>query len=94
MTRFIAAVPLLLLATAARAAWVPSDIAAYTQRREACNHWGGEEPYDKARRAEINRAVAKLNCEALDADEKTLLRRYRSTPAWLNRIHAAKDALL
>jgi hypothetical protein len=93
MKRFIAAA-LLLLAPAARAAWSPPDIAAYVERREACNHWGGEEPYDKARLAEINRAVAKLNCGALDTDEKALLRRYRSTPALGKRIRAAKDALL
>lgn len=93
MKRFMA-VALLLLAPAAQAVWVPSDIAAYIERRKVCNHWGGEEPYDKPRAAEINRAMAKLRCGALDTDEKVLLRRYRSTPALLTRIRAAKDALL
>ena len=88
------AVALLLLAAAAQAAWVPSDIAAYIERRKACNHWGGEEPYGKARATEINRAMMKLNCGGLDADERMLLRRYRSTSAFLTRIRAAKDALL
>ena len=93
MKRFITAA-LLLLAPAARAAWIPSDIAAYVERRKACNHWGGEEPYDKARLAQINRAVAKLNCDALDADEKALLRRYRSTRILLDHIRAARGLLL
>lgn len=84
----------LLIAPAALAAWVPQDIAAYADRRKQCNHWGGEEGYDKARTAEINRAVAKLNCIALDADEKLLLRRYRSSPVLLKQIRTAKDALL
>ena len=84
---------LLLVPVAAAAAWTPPDIATYVQRRAGCNHWGGEEPYDKARHDEINRAVAKLSCNTLDDDEKALLRRYRSTPALLQRIRAARDAL-
>lgn len=84
----------LLLSPAAMAAWVPQDIVAYAGRRKQCNHWGGEEGYDKARAAEINRAVAKLNCNALDDDEKLLLRRYRSSPGLLKQIKTAKDALL
>ena len=85
---------LLLLATDALAAWMPHDIAAYAGRRKQCNHWGGEEGYDKARAAEINRAVSRLDCDALEVDEKRLLRRYRSSPALLKAIRAAKDALL
>jgi hypothetical protein len=84
----------LLLAPAAMAAWTPPDIAAYVQRRTACNHWGGEEPYDKARAAEITKAMAKLNCATIEADEKTLRRRYRHAPAQLEQIRAARDALL
>ncbi len=93
MKRFIP-VFALFLAGAAQAAWTPPDIAAYVERRKGCNHFGGEEPYDKARAAQINRAVAKLDCRALEADEKALLRRYRSTPAFLKQIRAARDALL
>jgi len=84
----------LLLTSVVAAAWTPPDIAAYVERRKGCNHFGGEEPYDKARREEINRAVAKLSCNALDGDEKALLRRYRHAPAQLQQIRAAKDTLL
>ena len=84
---------LLLVPVAAAAAWTPPDIVAYVQRRAGCNHWGGEEPYDKARAAEINKTMAKFSCNTLDADEKTLLRRYRSTPAFLQQIRAARQAL-
>jgi hypothetical protein len=83
----------LLLAPAAMAAWMPHDVAAYADRRKQCNHWGGEEGYDKARTAEINRAAAKLGCDALDADEKLLLRRYRSSPGLQQQIRSARDAL-
>lgn len=91
MIRFV---PLLLLFTVAPALAAPRDIAVYVDRRKACNHWAGEEPYDKARAAEINKAVAKLKCDALDGEEKVLLRRYRHSPARLKTIRAAKDALL
>jgi len=84
----------LLFVPAALAAWMPHDIAAYADRRKQCNHWGGEEGYDKARAAQINKAAAKLGCNTLDADEKRLLRRYRSSPPLLQTIRAARDALL
>jgi len=38
--------------------------------------------------------VAKLNCRAIEDDEKALLRRYRHAPAQLQQIRAAKNALL
>jgi hypothetical protein len=94
MNRFAPLLLLLILVPGAQAAPGPRDIAAYVERRKACNHWAGEEGYDKARMAEINRAVAQQNCLALDADEKKLLRRYRHAPARLKQIRAAKDALL
>jgi hypothetical protein len=95
MKRFaLALVAAACLCLPAAAAWTPPDIAAYAARRAQCDHWGGEEPYDKARAAEINRAVARLRCRALDADEKRLLARYRSTPAFLKQIRAARQVLL
>jgi len=94
MKRFIPLGLVVLTLTGAAAAWTPPDIAAYVERRKGCNHFGGEEGYDKARADEINRAAAKLNCNGLDADEKALLRRYRHAPAQLQEIRAAKDALL
>ena len=72
----------------------PRDVARYVERRAGCNHWAGEEGYDKARAAEINRNIRALKCEALDHDERRVQRRYRHSPATLRRIAAAKDALL
>jgi hypothetical protein len=68
---------LLLGAGAAHTAWIPQDVANHLQRRQMCNHWAGEEPYDKARAAEIAKAVNGLRCTTLDGDEKKLRRRYR-----------------
>jgi hypothetical protein len=73
-------------------AGTPHDVAAYTDRREGCNHWAGEEGYDAARRAEINKAIADLKCTALGRDEKILRHRYRHNPAVLGQIKKARDA--
>jgi hypothetical protein len=73
---------------------LPQNVARYIDRREGCNHWAGEEGYDAARRAEINRNIAALKCDRLDRDEQRLLHRYRHHPAIRDRIHAAHDALL
>lgn len=81
-------------------AWVSAgfatshDIASYIERRKACNHWLGEEGYDAARRAEINRHIRSLRCLVLDKQEKVLLHRYRHHPDITERIRAAHDALL
>ena len=54
----------------------PKTVRDFVARRLQCNHWGGEEPYDAARRREISRAVKTLRCNSLDRDEARLLRRY------------------
>ena len=70
------------------------DIADYAARRAGCNHWGGEEGYDAARRAEIAKAATALRCGQIDADESALLKRYGGRPELLQRIRAAHDKLL
>lgn len=79
---------------AASAAKPSSDIADYAARRAGCNHWGGEEGTDAARRAEINRAMAALKCGQIDQDEAALLQRYGGQPQQLQQIRAAHDRLL
>ena len=54
----------------------PKDIGAYAERRAECEHWGGEEPYDKARGREIAAAVRALRCSRLEADERVLRKKY------------------
>ena len=61
----------------------PREIGVFMKRRAECDHWGGEEPYDKDRLAEINRAVKPLRCDRLQADEKALRLKYVKRPAVL-----------
>jgi hypothetical protein len=65
----------------------PSDVVALVGRRLECQHWGGEEPYDAARRAEILAAVTRLKCGTLGADEEVL----RSQEGqWETVLHASR----
>jgi hypothetical protein len=73
------------------AAALPHAVSAYIDRRQGCNHWAGEEGYDAARRAEINKAIADLKCTALGRDERALRHRYRHNPAVLGQIKKARD---
>jgi hypothetical protein len=67
----------------------PADVGAYMDRAEGCWHFAGEEAYDAARRAEIDRALAELKCSSLKAEEATLRRKYARSPAALAAIDAA-----
>ena len=61
-------------------AGLPKDVAAVVTRHVVCNHWMGEEPYDKARAREIDRAMRQSKCDSLAADETALRKRYADDP--------------
>ena len=69
----------------------PPDLRAVIERRLGCNHWGGEEPYDAERAAQINAAVVKLRCRALERDEARMRARHARHPARLRLLRAAQD---
>lgn len=69
----------------------PAPVRAFIQRRDECEHWGGEEPYDKARRREIEAAVRDLRCTALDRDEAALKRRYAARPDLIDLMERAAN---
>jgi hypothetical protein len=80
MARFVLAMVMVLGGLSCALA-APRDVARYIGRREGCNHWAGEEGYDAARRAEINKAIDDLRCTVLDKDGQVLRHRYRHSPA-------------
>ncbi len=55
---------------------LPTDVQKFLERREGCDHWRGEEPYDDQRRAEINKNACEL-CTGTDAQLSTLKRKYK-----------------
>ncbi|WP_338664373.1 hypothetical protein VQH23_04235 [Pararoseomonas sp. SCSIO 73927] len=80
MIRLLPAALLALLATPAPAAELPRDVAAFTARRDRCDHFRGEESDDPARAAEIARALDR-NCRGTDAELARLKRRHAGNPA-------------
>ncbi|MCW5746449.1 MAG: hypothetical protein KIT36_09645 [Alphaproteobacteria bacterium] len=70
---------------------LPRDASALVYRIVGCNHWGGEEPYDDARKAEIDKAMRELDCDRLDRDEADLRRRHAGDPAVLKALDQAKE---
>ena len=81
-------------AQAKPAAKPSQDIADYAARRAGCNHWGGEEGMDAARRTQINNAMTGLKCGQIDQDEAGLLHRYSGQPQLQQQIRDAHDKLL
>ena len=68
----------------------PKDVVAFIERVAECNHWSGEEPFDKARAEWIRKAVTKARCGSLDSDEQAIERKYKGNNKVLDAIARAK----
>lgn len=66
---------------------MPRDVADYLARREACDHFRGEEPYDAERAAFLNRKLAET-CTGADRDLAALKVRHRTNTAAMVRLNA------
>ncbi|MET0251417.1 MAG: hypothetical protein ABW203_04485 [Novosphingobium sp.] len=77
----------------ARVGHAPRAVAAFIERRASCNHFTGEEPYDKERAAYLNRVIRELRCERIDRDERRLRSAYRRRPAILRLLDDTADLL-
>lgn len=64
---------------------LPRDVARFIERRDMCEHFSGEEPYDEARRAELN-ARLEETCTGTDAELQRLRTRYGSNKAVMARL--------
>ncbi len=87
----LASVAIVAFASSAQAQdkW-PSDVARFIERRNGCDHFRGEEPYDKERREFLNQKMAEL-CPGTDkalANLKDKYRRDKKITALLNEYEA------
>ena len=64
-------------------------VSRFVERAEMCEHWAGEEPYDDARRAEIERNLRDLRCTTITRDGEALKISRRERPEDLRRIDEA-----
>jgi hypothetical protein len=72
----------------------PKDVAALIERIAACNHWSGEEPYDKARAEEIEKAEKKAKCDRIDTDTQALQKKYKGNKKVALAIEKAKNLVM
>ncbi len=86
------AILLLVLAGAAHAADLPADVSAFVEERQQCDHFRGEEPYDEARRVEIDSALDRY-CRGTDARLAKLKTKYRHDAAVCDALAAFEDKI-
>jgi len=77
MLRLAAALVVALCACHAGAANLPSEVEKFLELRASCDHWRGEEGYDKERQADIDWSICQ-SCPGTDADLAKLKKKYRS----------------
>ncbi len=58
---------------------LPADVARFAERRAACDHLRGEEPYDPERAEFLDKAINE-NCNGTDKELRTLRKRYAKNP--------------
>lgn len=79
------ALALLTSASTHAAGPLPEDVARYIERREACDHWRGEEAYDAEREAEILRGICQ-SCPGSDAGLARLKKKHGADKAVQKRL--------
>lgn len=88
-----AARPPAAAAPAARAmAVLPPAIVAFQQQRDACDHFRGEEPYDKQRAAFLKAQLAKT-CKGSDKALAALRKRFANDPEALAALKGYEDRI-
>jgi hypothetical protein len=66
---------LFVLEARAQSQW-PADVARFIERRDACDHFRGEDPYDEERRKFLHQKMTEL-CMGTDQELSRLKGKYR-----------------
>ena len=69
----------------------PEDVVEFIERTVECNHWAGEEPYDRERAEQITKAIKNARCDGLVSEEQALKLKYKKDRNILDAIKKAKD---
>lgn len=86
MTRILLACCSLALVTAALAqAKLPPEVARYVEKRDGCDHFRGEEPYDEERRQFLLKRMTEL-CVGTDKRLAALKKKYRNDAAVMKKL--------
>jgi hypothetical protein len=71
---------------------LPREVRVFIDRRMGCNHFAGEDAYDKDRAKALNAAFRDLKCVRLERDERELNRRYGAAPRVLKALAETRDS--
>lgn len=71
---------------------MPSDVRAFVDKREVCEHWLGEASYDDERAKEISNALQD-NCTGTDKKLSALRRKYKDQPVVLEALAPYDDKI-
>jgi hypothetical protein len=77
------------LAGCASTSFSDGAVTRFVERAQMCEHWAGEEPYDDARRAEIEASLRDLRCTTIRRDGEALKVSRRDRPEDLRLIDEA-----
>jgi hypothetical protein len=66
----------------------PEDVVAFIELIVECNHWGGEEPYDKEPAEQIRKAIEDARCGSLAPEEQSLELKYKENKKVIDAIVA------
>ena len=69
--------------------WSDDAVTRFVERAQMCEHWMGEEPYDDARRKEIDRNLTDLRCMTIRRDGEALKLSRKDRPEEVARIDEA-----
>jgi hypothetical protein len=70
---------------------LPDDVKRLIERRDECHHWAGEEPYDKARAKQINKAMENLKCDSIEREVTAMRRKYPADAAVESALASAEE---
>lgn len=79
----------IILSGCASASYSDDAVTRFVERAAMCEHWMGEEPYDDARRAEIDGNLNDLRCTTIRRDGEALKLSRRERPEDVRRIDEA-----
>lgn len=65
---------------------LPTDVARFVERRDGCDHFRGEEPFDAERRKFLERNIREL-CVGTDRELAELKRKYTNNPNVISHLN-------
>ena len=86
MKRLIAVSSLFLACSATAQSRFPAEVERFIERRDQCDHFRGEEPYDQERRDFLRRRTLEF-CIGTDKQLAELKQKYRSNHAIMEKLN-------